>query len=97
MPPAETLKRGDGAHSNNPHVRAAVLERKEPQIVAWTYDRPGGGRAFCTTGAHYHKSWDNDSFRTMVLNGIVWTAGLEVPENGVNALPNPTRRELPKN
>ena len=29
----ETLKRKDGPHSNNPHVRAAVLERKEPQHV----------------------------------------------------------------
>ena len=96
LPPAETLKRGDGAHSNNPHVRAAVLERKEPQHVAWAYERPGGGRGFSTTGAHYHKSWDNDSFRTMVLNGIVWSAGLEVPENGVKSLPNPTKRPLGK-
>lgn len=97
LPPAETLKRGDGPHSNNPHVKAAVLERKEPQHVAWAYERPGGGRGFSTTGAHYHKSWDNDSFRTMVLNGIVWTAGLKVPKDGVKSLPEPTKRELPKN
>ncbi len=96
LPPKETLKRGDGAHSNNPHVRAAVLERKEPQHVAWIYQRPGGGRGFGTTGAHYHKSWDNDSFRTTVLNAIVWTAGMEVPEGGVKSLPNPTKRPFEK-
>lgn len=97
LPPAETLNRGDGPHSNNPHVKAAVLQRKEPQHVAWAFERPGGGRGFSTTGAHYHKSWDNDSFRTMVLNGIVWTAGLDVPEEGVKSLEEPTKRELPKN
>ena len=92
LPPEETLKRGDGPHSNNPHVRAAVLERKEPQHVAWAFEREGGGRGFATTGAHFHKAWDNDNFRTMVLNGIVWTAGLDVPKRGVKSLPNPTKR-----
>jgi len=96
LPPQETLKRGDGPHSNNPHVRAAVLERKEPQHVAWAYQRPHGGRGFGTTGAHYHKSWDNDNFRKTVLNGIIWTAGMEVPEGGVESRPNPTERPLPK-
>ena len=96
LPPKETLKRGDGPHSNNPHVRAAVLERKEPQHVAWTYQRPDGGRGFSTTGAHYHKSWDNDDFRKTVLNGIVWSAGMEVPKDGVKSEANPTKRPLPK-
>ncbi len=96
LPPEATLKRRDGAHSGNPHVRKAVLERMEPQHVAWAYQRPndvaGGGRGFGITGAHYHKSWDNDSFRTCVLNAIVWTAGLDVPDGGVKSLPNPTAR-----
>jgi len=96
LPPEETLKRGDGPHSNNPHVRAAVLERKEPQHVAWAYQRPEGGRGFSTTGAHYHKSWDNDDFRKTVLNGIIWSAGMEVPQDGVKSLPNPTKQPLAK-
>ena len=44
------------------------------------------------TGAHHHKSWDQDDFRTCVLNAIVWTAKLEVPKGGVKSLPNPTSR-----
>ena len=35
LPGPETLKRRDGAHSGNPHVRASVLERKESQHVVW--------------------------------------------------------------
>ncbi|MDA0787388.1 MAG: NPCBM/NEW2 domain-containing protein [Proteobacteria bacterium] len=93
LPPEATLKRDDGPHSNNPHVRAAVLERKEKQHVAWAYERPDGkGRGFGTTGLHYHKAWNNDNFRTMVLNAVVWTAGMEVPTDGVKSLPNPTTR-----
>jgi putative membrane-bound dehydrogenase-like protein len=93
LPPEDTLKRKDGAHSGNPHVRAAVLERKEKQHVAWAYERPGGkGRGFGITGAHYHIAWDNDNFRTLVLNAIVWSAGLEVPKGGVKSKPVPTSR-----
>ncbi len=94
LPPVDTLKRPDGPHSGNPDVRKAVLERKEKQHVAWAYQRPGNkGRGFGITGAHNHSSWDNDSFRTLVLNAIVWTAGMEVPKGGVKSLPNPTKRK----
>ena len=63
MPPRETLSRPDGPHSGNPYVREAVLQRKEPQHVAWAYERPGGkGRGFGFTGGHFHKNWQNDSF-----------------------------------
>ena len=99
LPPAETLKRPDGGHSNNPHVRAAVLERKEPQHVMWAYERPaklGGGKAFGFTGGHFHKNWLQDDQRTVVLNSIVWIAGVPVPEGGV---PNkkPTDDEIAAN
>ena len=92
LPPADTLKRGDGPHSNNPAVRKAVLERKEKQHVAWASERENGQRGFGITGAHHHKSWDQDDFRTCVLNAIVWTAKLEVPKGGVKSLPNPTAK-----
>jgi hypothetical protein len=83
LPPADTLKRNDGPHENNPHVRAAVLERKEPQHVMWVYDRPDGGRGFGFTGGHSHKFWGNEDFRKVLLNATLWIAKVEVPENGV--------------
>ncbi len=93
LPPASTLRRKDGAHSNNPYVRAAVLERKEPQVVAWAYQRPDGGRGFGFTGGHLHWNWAHDDFRKVVLNGIVWTAHVDVPPNGVCS-PTPSLQEL---
>ena len=84
MPPRETLSRPDGPHSGNPFVREAVLQRNEPQHVAWAYERPNGnGRGFGFTGGHFHRNWGDDNFRKLVLNAIVWTAGGEVPDGGV--------------
>jgi type 1 glutamine amidotransferase len=83
MPPADTLKRRDGPHENNPYVREAVLTNKQPQHVMWVYDRPDGGRGFGFTGGHSHKFWGNDNFRKPVLNAILWIAKAEVPAEGV--------------
>lgn len=86
LPPAETLtSRKPGPHSGNPSVYAAVLERKEPQHVAWASERSQGGRAFGFTGGHNHENWAHPDFRKVVLNAVVWCAGLEVPETGVRS------------
>ena len=82
LPPASTLKRKDGSRSGNPAVRKAVANG-EKQTVAWAYERPTGGRGFGFTGGHNHQSWQDDGFRKIVLNAIVWTAGLKVPKEGV--------------
>jgi len=97
LPGADTLTRKDGPHHNNPHVRAAVLERKEPQHVAWAFVRGDGkGRGFGFTGAHFHNNWANDNARKVVLNAIAWTANAEVPENGIESA-TPTQAELEAN
>ncbi len=86
LPPAESLTRKDGPHEGNSEVRAAVLERKEPQHVMWVYQRPaasGAGRSFGFTGGHFHKNWQIDSQRRLILNSIVWIANIEVPASGV--------------
>jgi hypothetical protein len=95
VPPDETRERPDGAHSNNPAVRAGK-GKGLAEHVAWAYQRPDGGRGFGLTGGHWHWNWANDSFRTVVLNAIVWTAGIEVPPSGV-ASKTPTLEELEAN
>ncbi len=82
LPPDETLKRKDGAHSGNPAVRKAIA-RKQPQHMAWSRQRPDGGRGFGFTGGHYHWNWGNNDFRKLVLNAIAWTAHANVPKDGV--------------
>ncbi|MDA9856524.1 ThuA domain-containing protein [Rubripirellula sp.] len=81
LPPARTLSRPDGARSGNPTVRKAVAAGKK-QHVAWAYQRDNGGRGFGFTGAHNHVSWQDENFRKVMLNAILWTAKVEVPEDG---------------
>ena len=80
VPPDNTRERPDGPHSNNPAVRAGKGSR---EVLAWAYERPDAGRGFGCTGAHFHRNWSNDDFRRMMLNALVWTAGLDVPTEGV--------------
>ena len=94
-PPESTMQRGDGPHSGNPHVRAAVA-RGEIQHVAWAAERPDSGRGFGFTGGHVHWNWGDDNFRRLVLNAIVWVAGDEVPTNGVGS-DTPSRTQLEEN
>ena len=82
--PASTMSRSDGPHEGNPAVREAVA-RGEPQIMAWAFERPDGGRGFGFTGAHYHKNWGDDNFRKTVLNALLWIAKADVPSNGVES------------
>ncbi|MFO0423410.1 MAG: hypothetical protein ACK52C_07095 [Planctomycetia bacterium] len=82
VPPDATRERPDGPHSNNPVVRAAKGSR---EALAWAYERPEGGRGFGCTGAHFHANWENEDFRKLMLNALVWTAGLDVPADGVSS------------
>ncbi|MEN6334153.1 MAG: ThuA domain-containing protein, partial [Phycisphaerales bacterium] len=61
------------------------LPPRDPQdkVLSWAYTRPNGGRGFGFTGGHFTKNWEMEPFRKLVLNGILWTAGIEVPEGGV--------------
>jgi len=90
IPPESVHRPGNDSHGANPHVFA---RKGMPEHMAWVYQRPDGGRGFGITGAHYHWNWGCDSFRTVVLNGIVWTAGLEVPAAGVPSK-TPTYEEM---
>ncbi len=98
VPGPETLTRPDGEHSGNPAVREAVAKR-EPQHVMWAFERPqvlGGGRGFGFTGGHFHKNWQNDDQRRVVLNAIAWISGIDIPTTGVKSI-TPTDEEMKAN
>lgn len=80
LPPDSTREQADGFHSGNQHVRA---RKGTPEHTAWAFERPGGGRGFGFTGGHIHWNWANDGYRKIVLNAVVWVAGLDVPKDGV--------------
>jgi ankyrin repeat protein len=46
-------------------------------------ENPNKSRGFGFTGGHFHRNWADPEFRKLVLNAIIWTAGLVVPDQGV--------------
>lgn len=71
--PESTMERWNGPHSGNDAVRKLVADGV-PQVTAWAYERSGGGRGFGYTGGHFHRNWQDDNARTLVLNAIEWVA-----------------------
>lgn len=60
-------------------------EAPKTEIVAWGIERPDGGRGFGIVMPHFYKNWALDDLRTFILNGVVWTAKVNVPNDGVHS------------
>jgi len=54
-------------------------------VVAWAVQRKDGGRGFGTSTGHFFDNWRNDNYRKLILNAVVWSAGLPVPTGGVTS------------
>lgn len=65
------------------------------EVVAWAYERPGGGRSFGFTGCDLHANWAEPNQRRLLLNALLWTAHLPVPAEGV--VPTVSDDDLRKN
>ena len=96
VPPDDTRKGADDAHGGNKFVRADI---GKPEHLMWVRERPDGGRGFGFTGGHFHKNWSDDNFRKVVLNAILWSAKVEVPEDGLvsKVTPDDLRQNLDAN
>jgi type 1 glutamine amidotransferase len=80
------------------NTRGTEDAKKHPgreEILAWAFDRKDGGRSFGFTGAHFHANWGDENFRRLVVNAILWSAKIEVPNDGAKVDLDPA--ELKKN
>ena len=82
--PTENELGQDGPRSGNPALREE-LKNKVPQHLAWVTENSGKGRGFALTGGNYHHNWSQNDFRKLVLNGIAWTAGANIPSDGIES------------
>jgi len=62
-----------------------VEDRAETVTVGWAYERPDGGRSFGYSGAHFLAALEQPMLRRVLLNAILWTAGIEVPDDGAQS------------
>ncbi|MBM98457.1 MAG: hypothetical protein CMJ77_04975 [Planctomycetaceae bacterium] len=84
----------------NPMIKTAtpllqVVAKEQPVVVAWVYERPDGGRAFATTLGHFYRNFQQEPFRRMIVNGILWSAKVDVPSKGANVQLSETELALP--
>ena len=55
------------------------------EVVSWCIQRDDGGRGFGIVMPHFYRSWRVEDLRTFILNGVSWTAGVDIPANGVRS------------
>lgn len=79
--PSDATRDGPYVHPKGPypHVQAA---KGRDETMLWTLERADGGRGFGFTGGHFHRNWQNDEYRKVVMNAICWLAKLDVPQFG---------------
>jgi Trehalose utilisation len=65
------LKWPAGKSQPRPVMEAQIGERWWP--VAWAWERPDGGRSFGFSGLHFDENWDQPAYRTLMVNGVLWT------------------------
>ncbi len=71
----------------NPTISGAkpllqITTKGQDVVVGWAHERADGGRAFGTTLGHYYSNFQIDAFRRMIVNAILWSAHVDVPQDG---------------
>lgn len=57
-------------------------EQPNTEAIAWSMDRGGGSRSVAVLFPHFFANWRDAELRKLVVNGILWAAGQEVPDSG---------------
>ncbi len=79
-----------GKDGNKPAANVTALavsmlppEAPKKETVSWCVERSDKGRGFAVVMPHFYRNWKIEDLRRYILNGIVWTAKLDVPKDGV--------------
>ncbi|MEI8378640.1 MAG: PVC-type heme-binding CxxCH protein [Planctomycetota bacterium] len=78
-------------------MRGRVEGNPQQEPVAWTFQRQDGGKTFYTSLGH-KDDFEQPAFNRLLLNGIYWAAGLEVPPADQKisaAIPGPRLLSVP--
>jgi type 1 glutamine amidotransferase len=88
---------GNKLADNVTSLATAMLPPEAPkrETVAWCVERADSGRGFAIVMPHFYKNWTDEDLRRFILNGIVWTAKLAVPQEGVQTTLPPLQTFAP--
>lgn len=85
------LKLAPGAQIE-PLLRVVIDDH--PYMVAWAWQRPDGGRSLGFSGLHFHDNWTHEAYRRFVAQGVLWTLGRSLPEEGLDVAVDPAVLKL---
>ncbi|HSH94787.1 MAG TPA: ThuA domain-containing protein [Roseimicrobium sp.] len=54
------------------------------ETCAWGWARPDGGRSFGFVALHFHSNWQLPEYRRLVVQGVLWSLKLPIPDKGVS-------------
>jgi hypothetical protein len=80
--PSDDVRDGPYVHPAGPYDHIIAASGRD-ETMMWVYERADGGRSFGFTGGHTHTNWGDVNQRRIVLNALLWIAGMDVPEGGV--------------
>jgi hypothetical protein len=66
----------------SPKATGAAAELNNDAVVAWAFERANKSRSFTFTGCHLHSSLSQEGYRRFLVNGILWSAQVEIPKSG---------------
>jgi type 1 glutamine amidotransferase len=67
--------------SIHPLLQVSIAGQLE--TVAWSWERPGGGRSFGFSGLHFHANWREPAYRRLAAQAVLWVVQLPVPKEGL--------------
>ena len=67
-----------------PSVHPLLTENIEGKdyMSVWAFERPDGGRAFGFVPLHFHSNWQLPEYRRIVVQGVLWSLKLPIPDGG---------------
>jgi len=74
-----------GLANNVTALATSMLPPEAPQreVVGWAVTRADGGRGAGIVMPHFYRNWQNADLRMLIINAICWSAGVEIPAEGV--------------
>jgi type 1 glutamine amidotransferase len=75
------LKFGKAKPGVKPVLQVPIAGKKE--TVAWSWERPNGGRSFGFSGLHFHDNWRLPAYRRLAAQSVLWTLKLPIPREGL--------------
>ena len=80
--PDDEARSGSTSYPRGPKKHIVEASGRSETLL-WATERKDGGRGVGFTGAHFHWNFGDPNFRRLLLNALVWTAGVDVPKDGV--------------